>query len=157
MPGPHFTAPAPPPAAAARSRPTLALFSRSAAAFAARKRATFALRDIVKIGSDPTVYTVKRVTMMTTYLQDLEGLENILKVGELDAKTMGFNHYCAMVDEAEGLTKLDTLQSHQNHDVFRKAASMISRFFNAGSDDEADMVPPASGFGAALPSGGFNL
>ena len=41
------------------------------------------LRDIVKIGSDPTVYTVKRVTMMTTYLQDLEGLENIYPNGTI--------------------------------------------------------------------------
>mmetsp|Transcript_28986 Transcript_28986/g.75141 ORF Transcript_28986/g.75141 Transcript_28986/m.75141 type:complete len:362 (-) Transcript_28986:672-1757(-) len=45
----------------------------------------------------------------------LEGIENVLKAGELDATTnSSTNPYTNFVDEAEGLDKLEQLQNHQN-------------------------------------------
>ena len=54
----------------------------------------------------------------------LEGLENILKVGACDAQEQGagaVNAYAAFVDEAEGLEKIEALQTHPNNDIYEKA------------------------------------
>ena len=53
----------------------------------------------------------------------LEGLENILKVGEAE-KTLGnsgdVNYYAQLIDDAEGLDKIENLQSHDNNEILRK-------------------------------------
>ncbi|KAI4349915.1 hypothetical protein L6164_010457 [Bauhinia variegata] len=54
----------------------------------------------------------------------LEGLENILKVGEADkstGKNGGVNLYAQMIDDAEGLEKIENLQSHDNTEIYEKA------------------------------------
>ena len=48
------------------------------------------LRDIVRIGNDPTTFIVARVSMMSTYMQDLDGLTHIFPNG-LIAKGRIFN------------------------------------------------------------------
>ena len=60
----------------------------------------------------------------------LEGLENILKVGEAD-KDMGLNSgvnlYAQMIDECEGLDKIENLQSHDNNEIYEKAVKILER------------------------------
>ncbi|KAJ6384608.1 hypothetical protein OIU78_027838 [Salix suchowensis] len=54
----------------------------------------------------------------------LEGLENILKVGEADknvSETGGVNLYAQMIDDADGLEKIENLQSHDNSEIYEKA------------------------------------
>merc|ERR1711916_422065 len=139
-----------------------------------RKEAAWAISNLTSGGSPEHIrYIVSRGAIKPLcdllFINDprivlvaLEGLENILKIGELDAKTMGFNHYAALVDEADGLEKLDAMQSHQNHDVYQKASSILTRFFAGDSDDEGDFVAPDADGGFAqnvpdLPTGGFNI
>ncbi|KAK1354303.1 Importin subunit alpha [Heracleum sosnowskyi] len=54
----------------------------------------------------------------------LEGLENILKVGEAE-KNLGHtgdvNVYAQLIDESEGLEKIENLQSHDNNEIYEKA------------------------------------
>merc|ERR1719440_1902340 len=67
----------------------------------------------------------------------LEGIENVLKAGEYEApQNSGTNPYTAFVDEAEGLTKLEQLQTHNNEDVYKKAVHILETYF--GLDDDAD-------------------
>jgi len=67
----------------------------------------------------------------------LEGIENVLKAGELEAQAnSGTNPYVTFVDEAEGLDKLEQLQNHQNEDVYKKAVHILETYF--GLDDEED-------------------
>merc|ERR1711916_286305 len=139
-----------------------------------RKEAAWAISNLTSGGSPEHIrYIVSRGAIKPLcdllFINDprivlvaLEGLENILKIVELDAKTMGFNHYAALVDEADGLEKLDAMQSHQNHDVYQKASSILTRFFAGDSDDEGDFVAPDADGGFAqnvpdLPTGGFNI
>ncbi|CAB4315748.1 unnamed protein product [Prunus armeniaca] len=60
----------------------------------------------------------------------LEGPENILKVGEAD-KEMGMNDginlYAQLVDECEGLDKIDNLQTHDNSEIYEKAVKILER------------------------------
>ncbi|CAN1219648.1 Importin subunit alpha-2 [Linum perenne] len=97
----------------------------------------------------------------------LEGLENILKVGEADknvGNTGGVNLYAQMIDDAEGLEKVENLQSHDNTEIYEKAVRILETYW-LEEDDET--MPPGEAaqtgfqFGGseapAVPSGGFNF
>ena len=101
----------------------------------------------------------------------LEGLENILKVGEAEkelAGPAGVNPYANLVDEAEGLDKIEGLQSHSNEDIYEKAVALLEHYFDV-EDGEVENLAPAVdaaagtyAFGAgagvgAPPAGGFNF
>ncbi|KAI3440506.1 Importin subunit alpha [Psidium guajava] len=91
----------------------------------------------------------------------LEGLENILKVGEAD-KEMGLNGgvnlYGQMIDECEGLDKIESLQTHDNNEIYEKAVKILERYWaeeDGAEDDAQDAVNgDAQGFtfGANVPN-----
>ncbi|KAB5545322.1 hypothetical protein DKX38_013434 [Salix brachista] len=96
----------------------------------------------------------------------LEGLENILKVGDAE-KNLGnsgeVNFYAQMIDDAEGLEKIENLQSHDNNEIYEKAVKILETYW-LEEDDEA--LPSGDGaqqgfhFGennVQVPSGGFNF
>ncbi|XP_062207331.1 importin subunit alpha-1a-like [Phragmites australis] len=68
----------------------------------------------------------------------LEGLENILKVGEHD-KTLGatgdVNAFAQMIDEAEGLEKIENLQGHDNNEIYEKAVKLLEAYWMEEEDD----------------------
>ncbi|XP_023545266.1 importin subunit alpha-4-like isoform X2 [Cucurbita pepo subsp. pepo] len=70
----------------------------------------------------------------------LEGLDNILKVGEAD-KDMGMNGginiYAQAIDECYGLDKIESLQSHDNNEIYEKAVKMLERYW-AEEDEEQE-------------------
>ncbi|XP_023766803.1 importin subunit alpha-2 [Lactuca sativa] len=104
---------------------------------------------------DPRIVTVS-----------LEGLENILKVGEVE-KNAGnsgdVNYYAQLIDDAEGLEKIENLQSHDNNEIYEKAVKILETYW---LDEEDEAVADATGaqggfnFGGnnvQVPSGGFNF
>lgn len=94
----------------------------------------------------------------------LEGLENILKVGEAEksaGNTGEVNSYAQMIDDAEGLEKIENLQSHDNNEIYEKAVKILETYW---LEDEEETVPAGdqSGFRFGgnelqVPSGGFNF
>ncbi|KAG7273343.1 hypothetical protein CRUP_030241 [Coryphaenoides rupestris] len=71
----------------------------------------------------------------------LNGLENILRLGELGAKRGGgINPYCALIEEAYGLDKLEFLQHHENKEIYQKAFDLNERYFN-NEDEDASLAP----------------
>ncbi|CAM8899734.1 hypothetical protein QQ045_009815 [Rhodiola kirilowii] len=94
----------------------------------------------------------------------LEGLENILKVGEADKEqgiTGGVNLYAQMIDDAEGLEKIENLQSHDNTEIYEKAVKILETYWMEEDDEiPQDASQPGFGFGEGnlpVPSGGFNF
>jgi len=96
----------------------------------------------------------------------LEGLENILKVGEAE-KNLGatgeVNRYAQMIDDAEGLEKIENLQSHDNTEIYEKAVKILETYW-LEEEDEAMLTGDAAGqagfqFGEQLsvPSSGFKF
>jgi importin subunit alpha-1 len=97
----------------------------------------------------------------------LEGLENILKVGEAEKDLVagGINLYARYIDEAEGLEKIENLQTHDNNEIYEKAVKILETYWL--EDDEEQTVissgeqnPTGFQFGGnqpAVPSGGFNF
>jgi len=67
----------------------------------------------------------------------LEGLENILKVGEKDAKETGVNEYASLIEECNGLDKIELLQNHANNELYEKAVHILEMYFAAEEEDNA--------------------
>jgi len=98
----------------------------------------------------------------------LEGLENILKVGESIKAMAGpgaTNEYAQYIDEAEGLDKIETLQTHSNNDIYDKAIKILETYFGMEDDEDQNLAPQIDanaqqyqfGAPAAAPAGGFNF
>ncbi|XP_015079856.1 importin subunit alpha isoform X3 [Solanum pennellii] len=93
----------------------------------------------------------------------LEGLENILKIGEADkdlGNTEGVNAYAQLIDEAEGLEKIENLQSHDNTEIYEKAVKILETYWLEEEDVPVSLIEDQFEFGGAdisLPSGGFNF
>jgi len=101
----------------------------------------------------------------------LDGLENILKVGDLDKEAAGegqdtINRYALYIEECQGMEKIHDCQTNANEEIYMKAYNMIEKYF---SDDEEEgsaadpEVPTIAGgqFGfstnPAAPAGAFNF
>lgn len=53
----------------------------------------------------------------------LDGLENILKVGEIDKEQAGpggINQYAQFIEEAGGMVSIHNLQHHDNLEIYKK-------------------------------------
>ncbi|XP_016469296.1 importin subunit alpha-2 isoform X2 [Nicotiana tabacum] len=96
----------------------------------------------------------------------LEGLENILKVGEAEknlGRTADVNLYAQLIDDAEGLEKIENLQSHDNQEIYEKAVKILETYWL--EEDDETMPPgdaPQQGFQfgdgeVSVPSGGFSF
>ncbi|CAO2832151.1 unnamed protein product [Amaranthus hypochondriacus] len=95
----------------------------------------------------------------------LEGLENILKVGEAEKNMSAsgdVNYYAQLIDEAEGLEKIENLQSHDNNEIYEKAVKILETYW---LEEEEEVVPPSADATQAgfqmwsneVPSGGFKF
>merc|ERR1719440_272252 len=95
----------------------------------------------------------------------LEGIENVLKAGEYEApQNNGTNPYTAFVDEAEGLVKLESLQTHQNEEVYKKAVHILESYFGLDDEDDTNLAPETTqqgfifqGAAPAGPPGGYSF
>lgn len=93
----------------------------------------------------------------------LDGLENILRAGEMEVVNTpdGLNPYAIIVEECGGVDYIHTLQSHENEDIYKKAYQIIDKYFNDVESTEGDMVPEAEGQftfqQVQAPQGGFNF
>lgn len=102
------------------------------------------LCDLLNV-SDPKIVTIA-----------LEGLENILKVGDAESKATGQHNVMATyIAEADGLEKIEDLQQHSNNDIYEKCIKILETYF--GVEEEGEMpalAPGMEGDQFAFGSGG---
>lgn len=115
------------------------------------------LCDLLTV-SDPKIVTIA-----------LEGLENILKVGDEDSKdtlTGGSNPMAVFISEADGLNKIEELQQHSNNDIYERCIKILETYFGVEDEEEMAEIAPTMqgdqfGFGmdqqAAPPGGAFDF
>jgi hypothetical protein len=94
----------------------------------------------------------------------LEGIENVLTLGLKEAGPDGENPYVRLVEEAEGVEKIDALQSHPNPEIYHKAMEILEMYFGGEEDDRAVLPQQAPGLqqysftaNAQMPQSGFNF
>ncbi|TIC06751.1 Allantoicase [Wallemia mellicola] len=69
----------------------------------------------------------------------LDGLENVLKVGELDRESNGpgsINQYAQFVEEAGGMVTIHNLQHHENLDIYKKCFFLMDKYFPEDDDED---------------------
>lgn len=96
----------------------------------------------------------------------LDGLENILKVGEMDKDAAGtgeeaINRYALFIEECQGMEKIHDCQTNANEEIYMKAYNMIEKYFSDEEEVEENAVPAgtgqAFGFGTNNQQAGFNF
>ncbi|KAI9663442.1 MAG: Importin alpha subunit (Karyopherin alpha subunit) (Serine-rich RNA polymerase I suppressor protein) [Trizodia sp. TS-e1964] len=101
----------------------------------------------------------------------LDGLENILKVGDMDKQALEgsndpqINRYALFIEEAGGMEKIHESQNNANEEIYMKAYNIIEKYFS--DEDEAggdinELAPQQGeggtfGFGTQSQQGGFNF
>lgn len=108
------------------------------------------LRLLVQCGCIKPLCELLTVNDVRIVTVALEGLENILKVGE-QAKKMpgsnGINPYAQMVEDAEGLDKIESLQDHENEELYEKAVHILETYFDIDEGEDQNLAPTVTGSG----------
>lgn len=81
----------------------------------------------------------------------LDGIENILKVGEMDKATEvdNINRYSIYIEEAGGMEKIHSCQNNANEEIYMKAYNIIEKYFSEEDEDAAEIAGLAPGRDAA--------
>jgi importin subunit alpha-6/7 len=96
----------------------------------------------------------------------LEGLENILRVGEEESRrTNSQNRMAVLISEADGLNKIEELQQHSNNDIYEKCIKILETYFGVEEEEEMAVIAPATNMGDGQfhfgmdqqPQGGFDF
>lgn len=75
----------------------------------------------------------------------LDGLDNILKVGEMDKQAAGpgaINQYARYVEECGGMHTIHNLQQHDNLEIYKKAFNIMDKYF-ADEEEDTNISAPA--------------
>jgi len=106
------------------------------------------IRFLVNIGCVPPLCTLLSSTDNGKVIMvALEGLENILKVGEDDKpQTENVNKFAQIVEECGGLESLENLQTADLHEhgeeIYERAVVILRKFFCGEFEDEAYVKKP---------------
>lgn len=96
------------------------------------------LCDLLTV-TDPKIVTIA-----------LEGLENILKVGDGQSP----NPMAVYISEAEGLPKMEDLQQHANNDIYEKCIQILETYFGIEDEVVGPTVGDDGGFGFGMDTSG---
>lgn len=118
-------------------------------------------RYVIDQGAIPPLCELLSVTDTKIIQVAFNGLENILKLGAIEAKrTNGPNPYAIMIEECFGLDKIEYLQSHENIEVYQKAFHIIETYFGVDDDEhlpqQGESAPFEFGTSAGQTNGQMN-
>jgi len=89
--------------------------------------------QLVEGGSIRPICGLLDVAEVRVLLIAMEALEAILKVG---ASNAAYSSFAELVDNEEGIHKLEALQEHENAEVYAKAVHLLEAYF--GGEEEED-------------------
>mmetsp|Transcript_13643 Transcript_13643/g.44039 ORF Transcript_13643/g.44039 Transcript_13643/m.44039 type:complete len:531 (-) Transcript_13643:39-1631(-) len=104
------------------------------------------IKFLVQQACIPPLCELLSVADVKIIIVALEALENILKVGDAEAKQTqgGHNLMANHIADSEGLKKIEDLQQHDNNDIYEKAVRILETYFGVDEED-VNIVPEASG------------
>lgn len=62
----------------------------------------------------------------------------------------GANPYAQLIEDAEGLDKIEGLQDHPNEDLYEKAVHILETYFDIDEGDDQNLAPQATAQGYAF-------
>jgi|Transcript_67679 hypothetical protein len=89
---------------------------------------------LINLNSIPSLLKLLDSTDVRIIKVILEGIENILEIGEQSRLFNCKNAYIAAIEQAGGLEKIENLQQHENDGIYENAIKILERFF--GAEDE---------------------
>lgn len=92
----------------------------------------------VKAGCIPPLCNLLGVQDSQIIQVILDGLTNILKMAGDD-----LDKVCVAIEECEGLDKIESLQNHENADIYKLAFEIIDKYFSNDSENEEESLAPA--------------
>jgi len=66
----------------------------------------------------------------------LEGIDNLLKVGEKLSKSTGMNEYVLLIEEHKGVDNIEALQNHPNTEIYEKSVNILENYFQAEEENQ---------------------
>ena len=128
-----------------------------------RKEASWVISNIITGG------TKNHVTMLVEH-GAVRPICDLLEVNEVRMLMMAMDTIDAMlridsgneerllrmIDEAGGVEKLEILQEHENEDVYKKAVSMLEKYFGGEEEQESENLTPAVSSNQSTFSFGIN-
>lgn len=89
----------------------------------------------------------------------LEAIENILVTGKTKQKEQNLptNPYCDLMENEQGLNKLEYLQDNPNQDIYLKCYRLITTYFPYAEENQGEEFGNATTFDASAPTGGFKF
>jgi hypothetical protein len=119
------------------------------------------IRYLVSQGAVPPLCNLLDCHDTKIIIVALDGIENILRVGlEASRDAGGPNLYAQYVEEADGLDKLENLQTHTNVAVYDKCFRILETYFTVAAAEDSAVAPMMQqdgtfGFGVAGGAGGM--
>merc|ERR1719220_3039488 len=109
------------------------------------------IKYLVHQGAIPPLCDLFTSTNSRIVMVALEGIENILRVGQNEAaNTGGVNHFAELVEECGAVDKLEALQQMENVEVeiYEKAAFLVKKYFDGVHVANGSEMSGAFGFNA---------
>ncbi|CAK4742800.1 unnamed protein product [Aphanomyces euteiches] len=96
------------------------------------------IRYLVHLGCIPSLCALLDMHDPKLISVALEGLDNILKTGEKEGEANGshVNPYVSVVEDCEGVGRIENLQYHEIDDIYNKSVVLIERFFHGEDIDD---------------------
>jgi len=121
--------------------------------FNVQKEATWAISNItnngkpkhiqylVRQGVLPPLVEILKCSDPKIVMVALEGIENILKAGE----SMEGNKHADIVEECGGVDQIESLQRHDNEEIYKKSVQILQAFYESEEDgDDVNLAPKVS-------------
>lgn len=86
------------------------------------------ISEVVRMGAIGAVCNLLDVADAKLVIVALEALESIMKGG---VALQSSEEYINLVEEADGVEKLENLQEHENEEIYQKSVSIIENYFGA--------------------------
>lgn len=119
--------------------------------FKSQKEAAWALTNTTTGGStEQIIQLVEKYPIMKPYCDLLEAkdsrtvrvvLTGVSNIFHIASNIGGVENLCTLFEEIGALDKLETLQSHENEDIYRKALELIETYFCDGDDVNQECAP----------------
>jgi len=122
--------------------------------FNVQKEATWAISNITNNGKPKHLHYLVRQGVLPPLVEilkcsdpkivmvALEGIENILKAGESNSEG---NKFADIVEECGGVDQIESLQRHDNEEIYKKSVQILQAFYESEEDgDDINLAPKVS-------------